>query len=286
MEYRSSIWSDEEALKFYRRVLVDLSPDESDFFCIAARKKYMSPEQRAATKMGDTCMMAKTILKSHDESKFINKIHQVDAGLDWYTARNGSRLERSCMVFYMNVNHTSVPKAVKDFKHELAEYDYEFSMASLKSNSESASRKLAGIHNRILKAFQDPKNQVANATDFDLDVDKHTISPYTIENAIKGIESIDGMPAIDNFNIIETQGGYHVLIARSALSNANKAMSEIYNNTEIKKHIVTNERVVSILTKVCHVYGDCVNEISVNQNGMVPLPGTLQNGFEVKMWEG
>lgn len=279
--YESSIWSIDQALKFYKYVLQDLAPDEADFFCIAARKKYLDESQRLATRMGDTCMMNKTILKEHDEKKFVSKLHQTDAGMDWYTALNGNPLPRSCIVFYININHTSVHKAVKDFKHELAEFDYEFACASMKNNADNASRKLAGIHNRMLKAFQDPKNQTSNWLDVDMDIDKSRVSVQDIVDAIQNMENINGKPALEVVPVIETQGGYHVLLSQFLMRVANKCVASIYKGSDIRNHVITTDRVLNTLRSR---FGDCgCKEITMNQNKMVPLPGTLQNGFEVKL---
>ena len=279
--YNSHVWSEEEIKKFYENVLVDLKPNESDFFCIAARKKYMTPEEREATRMGDTCMMSKIIVKEHDVRKFLSKVHQTDAGMDWYTALNGNILPRSCMVFYINVNHTSVPKAVKDFKHELAEYEYEIVCASAKENADNAARKLGGIHNRMLKSFQDPKNQNSEWVDIDLDVDKTKVSMKDIYEIIRDLEPHKVSSLFGAVPIVETQGGYHILISKQVTKTINKFVARVYEYREIQSHVMTPGRVLQRLKNVLDE--SAVKEITINQNNMVPLPGTLQNGFEVKL---
>ena len=279
--YTSHIWSEEEIIKFYDTVLVDLKPNETDFFCIAARKKYMTQEEREATRMGDTCMMNKTVVKEHNSRKFLAKVHQADSSMDWYTSLNGAILPRSCMVIYININHTSVPKAVRDFKHELAEYDYEFSCASVKENENNASRKLAGIHNRILKSFQDPKNQNSEWVDIDLDVDKTKVSVKDIYEIIRDLESHEVSSLFGVVPIVETQGGYHILISKQATKTMNKFVARVYEYREIQDHVMTPGRVLQRLKNVLDE--SAVKEITINQNNMVPLPGTLQNGFEVKL---
>lgn len=278
MTYESNIWSEDEALRFYDTVLKDLKPDEADFFCVAARKKYMVPAYAAECRLGDTCMMGKTILKEHDGKRFLSKLHQLDASLDWFLSLNDTPLPRSCMCIYMNINHTSVPKAVLDFKKELAEYDFEFSSAALRGSSDlQASRKLAGIHNRMLKAFQDPKNRVDEWTDIDMDVGK-TVSPHDLMRAVRDLEN-----AAWTLPVVETQGGYHVLVSKTEISKTNKALSAMYSGTEMKSHALSVERILNALRAYCGTAGVKVKEITVNQNRMVPLPGTMQNGFEVRM---
>lgn len=284
MEYKSHIWSEEEALRFYNTVLGPMLPDESDFFCVAARKKYMTDEEKKTIKMGDTCMMGKTVIKEYSERVFLSKLHQIDSSLDWFVDLEGNYLPRTCMCFYINVNRTSVPKAVLDFKKELAEYDFEFSMASLKKTSDlQATRKLAGIHNRILKAFQDPRNCDDKWMDVDMDMDK-SVGPVEITGFLRGLEKLDGnRSALNEIPVVETQGGYHVLISRDKLRLANREISKMYDGTDIKKHVLTMQRFVDVLRTFCAEKGVEVKEISINQNKMVPLPGTLQNGFRVRM---
>lgn len=276
--YESHIWSEEEALKFYNTVLRQLKPDEADFFCVAARKKYMPPASAAACRLGDTCMMGKTVLKKHNGRKFLSKLHQLDASLDWFLPLDDTPLPRSCMCIYMNLNHTSVPKAVLDFKKELAEYDFEFSMATLRNTSDAqAVGKLAGIHNRLLKAFQDPKNRVDEWTDIDMDIAK-TVDAAALRQVVYGLEKSRFL-----LPVIETQGGYHVLISRSEISAVNKALAFLYSGNEMKRHALTVERILNALRAHCQACGTEVKEISINQNRMVPLPGTMQNGFPVRM---
>lgn len=59
----TNIWSDSEVIKFYENVICfDKNKRElqaCDFFCVAARKKYMTEEQRNSINLGDTCRMQK-----------------------------------------------------------------------------------------------------------------------------------------------------------------------------------------------------------------------------------
>ena len=280
----TSIWSEAEALTFYHMVLGKTEPGQAEFFCAAARKKYMTEEQKKTIKLGDTCMMGKNIIKDHDPDRFLAKLHQLDASLDWFEDLHGNYLPRSCICMYMNLNHSILPKVILDFKKELAECEFEYHMALLRNTSDmQAAEKLAGIHNRLLKAYQDPKNCTDDWIDIDMDMEKHQTSALEIQDFVSNLETVDGIPIAGIGPVIETQGGYHVLINKDTLSFINRRVSELYSGPEIKKHVLTARRISETLMTFCINQGSVVKEISVNQNRMVPIPGTIQNGFEVKM---
>ena len=133
----SLIYDESQVRNFYREVIakVPAGPFDADFFCVAARKKYMSEAEREATRLGDTCMMEKTICREIDENIFIHKLQKVDACLDHLYSHNGAVIPRSCMVFYMNVNHTSMINALKDFKMDVATMEAELYDVFLKNGS-------------------------------------------------------------------------------------------------------------------------------------------------------
>ena len=290
--YESNIWSEDEALRFYNGIVGERPAEESetDFICLAARKKYMTDGQRAECSLGDTCMMGKTILKEHDEAKFLSVLHRLDAQLDWFTDLRGNMIPRSCFAFYMNINHTLVPKAVADFKKELAEYDMEIACALANhGKSGPATVKMKNVENRLKKAFQNPSNQTDGWIDIDMDIEKTGGDEGTkIRALVAGLEQadLDGN-AIEclmrGIRVIETRGGYHVLVGRTALKSVNSTLAKSLPASKIKDHVLTADRIARELEAHYTQHGVAVKEIGINQNRMVPVPGTMQGGFEVRL---
>jgi hypothetical protein len=68
--------------------------------------------------------------------------------------------------------------------------------------------------------------------------------------------------------IVETRGGYHVLIKRDTLKNSGLKLHDEIGG------ISTSLRTIS-----------AAGEIIINKNEMIPTPGTLQGGFPVVIKE-
>lgn len=280
-QYESSIWSMDQAINFYNKIMnaERCGNFTTDFFCIAARKKYLSEEDKKLLHFGDTCMMNKTILKTYDERNFAMKLRQADACLDYFLDRDGWIIPRNCMVFYANINHTDVFKAIKDFKYLMADWDYDLNtMLQFKNDNKEKSigKQVKTIQNNLLKSFQDPKNKVKYWMDFDCDIE----NSYSVSDLFGFIRSLIG----ENVYIITTHGGAHILISYKALHDKNlKIANEITNKKHLINYILTP---ANICTKIKEYFdGQLIKykEVTFNQNAAVPIPGTLQNNFEVRM---
>lgn len=288
MEYKSNIWSEEQLKKWYEILTKDVVSEPvnttADFFCIAARKKYMTEDQKKNTNLGDTCMMAKQILKEVSFNKFLAKIHQVNASLDWFTDRDDNYLPRECMVFYMNVNHTDVYKAVSNFKVDFALLEYDVASTISFRNTEKAAninKQYKTIHNKLLKCFQDPKNTNKNWVDIDCDLKVTEKDCYALKELIT--EALKSDVVLDNVYVIKTHGGCHILISQKAFSEYNKHASETISDKKKMKEIVMYPD--KLLKKVQEYFVNRdAKEIVINQNAMIPIPGTLQGGAKVELF--
>lgn len=269
------IYSEEQALKFYDTFFKDTDPFHVDFFCLAARKKYMSEEEKKSINLGDTCMMFKTILKEHDEKKFLSKIHQADACADYFTDRDGNYIPKHCIAYYMNINRTNVLSAIREFKHLLTDWDYDIG-TMLNFNSDEKTRnigkQLKTIQNNLLKSFQDPKNTEGDWLDIDCDVGTEHDFGKIKQKLVEFLNT-------DNVWVILTQGGCHVLVSKKSISEYNKALSVVTDRKNMRDKVMTINKIVGFLQGNFDEY----KEIKLNQNGAIPLPGTYQNGFPVSL---
>ena len=287
----SQIVNPDQVREFYDKVLAgDWGPFETGFFCIAARKKYMSQEEREATRLGDTCMMEKTILKQDDFQEFWLKLQKVDAGLSFHSSNNGALIPPHCMVFYINVNKTDMINAIKDFKSDLLDMENELWDVLIKRGSqEGIGAKIRGINNKLLKAYQNPKNNVKGWLDIDMDLGKEAKESEYLKSFEQVLPSVLKTAHFEpgTYHIIRTQGGYHILIKASWI----KTFNAEYASTCAKQKISINKDTfidpMKVITKVKETYQFWFDtepeEIKLNQNAMVPIPGTLQGGKEVRM---
>ena len=287
----SLIWSEVELKKFYDEIINnERAFTDTDFFCLASRRKYLTEEEKAEIKMGDTVFLCKTVLKDYNWPKFLSKIRQADAMADYVLDSNDNYIPRKCFVMYMNVNHTNVIKAIKEFKETMACWDadaltlLEFSSPEKKAN---LCRQYKSCTEGILKAFQNPKNGEDIWIDLDCDLEcdeahREDLAKMLInhfQNMFFKLFLVAGKPV----HAIITHGGIHLLINKGVMSMYNSRLSEsgLYTKKEMKDHVLTPERV---LTEIRMLLADVDSkEIVINPNKMVPIPGTLQGGFKVRM---
>lgn len=275
----SLIWNKEQLTNFYNIIYPETDPFYTEFFCLAARKKYMTEEQKRAINLGDTCMMFKTILKEHNEKKFLSKVYQADASADYFTDHDGLIIPKSCIVFYINVNRTNVLKAMKEFKGLINEWEYDLaSMIQFNNHNKriNIGNQLKTVQNNLLKSFQDPKSVEGDWLDIDCDIGTSFKAQHYKDDVMEYIGSSD-------VYVVSTHGGCHILVSKQAISNYNKYMSTVYSRSEMKDHVITFDKLVSFVREmVSKDFSDeAIKEIKLNQNQSIPLPGTLQGGFPV-----
>lgn len=283
ISYESLIWSEEQLLKFYNTFFSESSSFHTDFFCLAARKKYMTEEERKRINLGDTCMMFKTILKEYDEKKFLSKIYQADASASFFTDRDGNYIPRSCIAYYMNLNKTNVLKATRDFKDQMNLWDYDLATSVLFNNTQkkdNLGRQIKTVQNNLLKSFQDPKNTEGKWLDIDCDV-KGVYDSLLKEYKERLIEFFGAT----DVHIIHSHGGAHIIFDKNIISAYNRSVAALFDKKEIRNHILTPDRILSFVREmVLKDFSESdVKEIEFNQNLAVQIPGTVVGTEQITM---
>lgn len=281
---KTLIYDEEQVKKFYNEIIVDAphSDFDVDFFCVAARKKYMTQEEKEATKLGDTCMMEKTVVRELNEEVFLHKLQKVDSCLDHLYSHNGTNIPRSCMVLYMNVNHTSMINAIKSLKSDISLIENELYDVFIKNGPRAGiANKISRLDQVTLKAYQNPQNVSKKCwIDIDMDISVDSVSYKEIEDALDCMLIIKVCPKI--YKVIQTHGGYHILVNTISISSHNKVVS--INYEDFKKYILSVKDFTDTLEKLVTDKGLEAKEIKINQNSMVPIPGTLQGGHKVILY--
>lgn len=273
----TNIYSEKELLKFYDTFFSSTDPFLTDFLCVAARKKYMTEEQKKNINLGDTCMLAKTIIKEYNPKQFLAKVHQIDSSLDYFTDRDDNYIPRSCMTFYMNINRTNILSAVKDFKDLMNIWEYDLLSLLQFSNDnkiQNIGKQLKTIQNNLLKSFQDPKNSVSNYLDIDCDIGRDFDANEYKKKLTDFLKS-------ENVYVLSTHSGCHIIFSKKIFSEYNKNLALTTSKKDMKYKVMNPVKVYDF---VCKMMSDKdAKEIKYNQNMAVPMPGTIVNGFEIKM---
>ena len=286
----SLIWSENELKKFYNFFYAEREITDTDFFCLASRRKYLTEEEKANIKMGDTVMLCKTVLKDYNWPKFLSKIRQADAMSEFVLDSNDNYIPKKCCVMYMNINHTSVIKAIKEFKETMAGWDSDTLTLLEFGNIEkrlNLCRQYKSASEGLLKAFQNPKNGNDKWIDIDCDIEGDESCREKLGKEILNYfnnlfdDTHRETLALHRPKVIITHGGIHFLISKDIISKYNSFISLSHNKKEMKNFVLTPE---SIIKKVKEILANVESkEIIINPNKMVPIPGTVQGGFKVRM---
>lgn len=206
---------------------LDLLPDENEdeiyYLSLFARKKYC-PELIWSN---DKTQLKRVPSKKKD---VIKKIKQLEVEHGLYDL-NGRIVPQESLVIYIHPNPRSQKKAARHLMRKLTDIICDDS-------------KGFNVYQESLSALQKSKSK-GYFIDFDIDTNKDVFTSNIIYKYINE----------EAVTLIETRGGYHVLIEVNKIDN--KYKSTFYQN----------------LSKYSDVSGDC----------FIPIPGTIQGGFAVKI---
>ena len=162
------------------------------------------------------------------------------------------------MVYYFNINPSSTIKAYHMFAKNMAQFSSELLIASLGGkDTNTMMTKMRHGDIEYMNCIQKARGS-KHFIDIDFDIDKEK-DCYLLDKFINDMTSQNIY-----FFIIETRGGYHVVLKLSTIPKK-------FNLYELT-HILdcgakrSNDK----------------NEIVINSNAMIPLPGTYQGGFKVR----
>lgn len=246
---------DQEQFDKFINILPELKDDEVYFVSLSARNKYLSLEERKLYSLGQTEMFGREIAQNKDKlSNYI--IKKLEATLKYKKTRNGLPIPDKSLVCYMNVNPSSMLRAYFQFQHEMNRQISEAVMAMKRNKQPNYS--FINVQNReLMNCIQkSPSRKVF--LDIDCDTKDKRVADFIFQE----------LSSVVKFYIIETRGGYHYLVSIDSIPEKFNIM-KIINDA-----IVLNK-----------VHNNDDSEIMINGNAMVPVPGTMQSDFLVKIVE-
>lgn len=214
----------EELLEEFLSLLPEENEDEVYYLSLFARKKY----SQELIWSNDKTQLKRLTSKKRD---IIKKIKQLEVDYGLYDL-NGRIVPQESLVIYIHPNPRSQLKAARHLMRKLTDIICD-------------NAKGFNIYQEALSALQKSKSK-GYFIDFDIDVkDKEN---YKIDHIYDYINK-------NAVTLIETRGGYHVLIEVKKIDE--KYRKTFYQNLKLYSD----------------VEGDC----------FIPIPGTIQGGFEVKI---
>lgn len=241
---------DLDEMKRFHDILPSLGKDEAWFLSLAARKKYLTGKQKESIRLGDTLMFGRKLVKHNGWEAFRSAALGYEAPEDAYLSLSGHSIPHSCMVVYFSVNPSDAAAAAADFKKKIADGE----LAMQRGDSGFSYLRMEGM---LMASFQKCRSR---RIFMDMDVDMPIDDPYEVLDALH-----DAGLNMDAVHPIITRGGMHILI-----ETASAGFGKTLNPPALA--LMLNER-----------FKGRASEIAINRNAMVPLPGTRQGGFGVRL---
>lgn len=213
-----NIIKDPVLLRAFIDWLPALREGEKFYCCLFARKKYLP----ANLKSNDKSQLRRFL---SDKDRLFNKIEQLEAKLGAYKVKGGAAPQDS-LVLYINPNPRGLKNATFNSIIKLTE--------SLKNQTPNLNP-----HQEVMSAIQ---KSVGQKVYLDFDIDDKDFD----------LNRLEGVVNPDALSVVQTRGGYHVLVKLAAV-NAE------FKSTFYKKMLA----------------------LGVDQTGdqLLPVPGCTQGGF-------
>lgn len=239
------IYDVEQVMRFHS-LLHPLKEDEAYFVALGVRTKNITKEERKSLNITDK-MLGRKLVKRGDFETYLRVLKTFEIPEDGYTSITNKILPAKILAIYGNVNASSGKLAYANFNAEVTQLLIE-----------GKGKRFSGLDSILMTAYQTKCVVTRKLIDIDCDVPtegKDLVSRFVTELKEHGTEVY----------VIKTKGGFHVLIDKNTLK---------YNY---------NESIAKYDKEVKERFGHA--EVKYNKDGAVPVPGTIQCGYEVKFEE-
>lgn len=247
-----TLLKDENEFGKFISILPEIKDDELFFISLSARNKYLKQEEREKLDLGKTEMFGRTTARDKEGLRYALK--KLESVLSYRRTRNGSIIPEECLVVYININPSSTIRAFQNFKKEMENAFTEAFFAEKQEKKPNYTH-FQNIEKNLLNNIQKSRSR-KEFIDIDFDVEN-----LRLVSSFENFLNKNRFPT-EHWFIIQTQGGYHVLLRKDYLEKLNIWNKVQELDKEAKK---TN------------------GEVIINKNEMVPLPGTHQAGKLVKV---
>lgn len=273
-----------------------LKPTECLFLSLAARNKYMKDRESSDINLNKTHMFDRQIVTGKDTHRLWNNlitaIRKLERNEGAYKVKSKTDINKlydipqECMILYFNVNPANCVNALIQLKDRINLIEQELWKASTNGNSiENCILDISRIHHIAEECYGKAKSKT-RWFDVDIDFEYFDIeNNELIMNTMKFL-SEDLNVDSDNFFAIRTYGGYHLCFKVDICKNKKLSPHQIldkirekmesdiyeYNNSGRFVNFSGSNPPNEIIPK----------EIKLNDNGIIPLPGTKQSTRLVK----
>lgn len=258
-----------------------LGPTECLFLSLAARNKYQKDRAKSDVNLNKTFMFDRTLITGKDLHRLWNNLivglRKLERNEGAYKVKAKSNNEmlldipNDCMMVYFNINPANSINALLQLKDRINLIESELWKASVNGNSiENCILDVNRLHHIAEECYGKAKSKTRW---FDIDVDiadepEDVPSDGWIKTICESFcHSFDPNIDYNNLFIIRTYGGFHICFKVDICKSKKIAPHEC---VDIFNNLITNQAKCS------------VKEIKLNDNGIIPLPGTMQSTHLVR----
>ena len=233
---------DEQALDEFIDFLPKLEEGEAYYISLMGRSKYLKGTEHENVIKGDRSKLKRSV--ATQKSRIKQKIRQMETALGTYDDDKGTAIPQEALALYISVN----PR------------DLRTASAVLSKNITDGL-----LNNKYINPFTESLKAIQTSTkkrrflEYDFDVDKSVLS---VESLLEEILANTALTK-DKITIVETRGGFHVLI-----------------NTLLLKGMKVNWA-----PAFQEIWGKYSTDTKNSGEQLIPVPGTYQGSFIPKLYK-
>lgn len=269
--------ADENEMKwFFDHILEPPEVFETYMVCLSARGKKIPPEEREIYQLGRGEMMRTELIRRKGGNWNFDIYKQAPYKYNCHKSamltKSGLPYPEKCLVCYAYVNPSDELDCVDDTVVFYDKIKSELVRSYRKNSKDGVDdhlEKLPKIFEHLRSCHASHlSRRIWRDYDFDVDVPKEMQDKLKLFVKLAIVEHANKFYGKGNYAIVDTSGGYHLLVKVSAIKdNPNNFIAAVqctqYELDEVKGRV-----------------GDLCKEIKLTEVGsqFVPLPGTLQYG--------
>lgn len=248
--------------------------DESIFFSLAARNKYLN-DKSLDINLNRTFMFNRSIVRGVNfktsYENFLIKLRKLESNDGSYKIKSKSDstklvdIPNECMIVYFNINPVNILNAFLELKDKI--YKIEKELWKTTFNNKSSENCIRDISNLVYLAEISLGKSESNKRWFDIDVD---IKDNNCKNEFyyQILSAIEYDYKYDNLYIVNSNSGVHIGFNVSILKEYKQSPEIVFENIKKLTFAILDKKYIS--------------EIKLNKNGIIPLPGTKQGNHLVE----
>lgn len=242
--YHNFIGDESQIREFYRQHIGKYQNQNYYSFIIIpiARRKYWSLLSTSQENMG-----TKIFSSQKDEDRFVNELRLYEVKCGLYKDKKDQIIPSEALAFYITANPMNEMKAFFAMQREVSE-KLEIMLTTDKGqNSDKKEPNMISLYKKCLHKCDE---------NFYKKLDVDTKDPEKIESLKIFLRDAMIKPEL----VIETRGGYHVLLNKSTTHK-------------------NNEKLYRFIEKANSILGIEDKWIAIERNPLLIIPGTYQGGF-------